>query len=117
MSRRGLYLGPTKGALITADGNYPLKMVSGPQGTDLIDWQGGYGAFEVMGTLGAGTYKLQILGIDGASWLDIGASTSLAAAGIVGFLAPAGQLRVNVAGSTAASATVGVVGIPTNNGG
>ena len=122
MSRRGTYLAyttatpPVAQPSITANGNYLLKIKSGPQGADLIDWQGGKGSLEVMGTFDSASVQLQMLGLDGATWLNIGAA--ITANTLVNFEAPAGQLRVTVASIVTASAlTIGVVGIPTNNGG
>lgn len=44
-------------------------------------WAGGQGEFKVVGTFGAATVKLQFLGPDGVTWLDVGTSTTLTAPG------------------------------------
>lgn len=95
-------------AAITADGSYPAT-------PGYIDWEGGNGAFLLAGTVGGGTYTLQMQAPDGSSWLALGTNTTLTAAGVGGFSAPACRLRVNVSGSAGASAKAWVVGIPTNN--
>jgi hypothetical protein len=97
-------------AVIAADGNYPAT-------PGYVDWEGGDGAFMVAGTVGGGTYTLQMQCPDGSTWVALGAATTLTAAGAAGFTAPAGRLRVAVTGSAGASAKAWVVGIPTNNGG
>lgn len=81
--------------VITADGNYP--------GNDGFEYGGGTGVLEVFGTFGAGTAKLQMRGVDGATWLDLGAPLTLTANTVIGFVAPNRRLRLNVAGSTGAS--------------
>lgn len=96
--------------VITADGSFPAT-------PGYVDWEGGNGAFYVVGTLGGGTYTLQIQAPDGSTWVSVGTNTALTAAGVAGFTAPAGRLRVTVTGSAGASAKAWVVGIPTNNAG
>lgn len=81
--------------VITADGNYPNN--------DGFVYPGGTGVLEVFGTFGAGTAKLQMRGVDGVTWLDLGASLSVTAPTVVGFVAPNRRLRLNVAGSAGAS--------------
>ncbi len=63
-------------------------------------WNGGQGAFLVAGSLGGATVKLQILGPDGATWLDVGADAALDAAGAAGFALPPGQIRAAVSGGS-----------------
>jgi len=95
---------------ITADGNYPAT-------PGYVDWEGGNGAFIVVGTFGGGTYQLQLQAPDGSSWVSVGTSSTLTTVGAAGFTAPAGRLRVAVTGSAGASVKAWVVGIPTNNAG
>ncbi|MGE0736042.1 MAG: hypothetical protein AB7G15_17145 [Alphaproteobacteria bacterium] len=65
-------------------------------------WPGGKGSFVVAGTFGGATVKLQLLGPDGATWLDVSAATALAAVGHAVFEAGAGQLRALVSGGAPA---------------
>jgi len=81
--------------VITADGNYPSN--------EGFVFSGGTGVLEVFGTFGGGTAKLQMRGIDSATWLDLGSTLTLTANTVVGFVAPNRRLRLNVAGSTGAS--------------
>jgi hypothetical protein len=64
-------------------------------------WNGGQGAFLVAGTLAGATVKLQVLGPDGVTWLDVGADAALAAPGAAGFALPPGQIRAEVSGGSA----------------
>lgn len=91
---------------------YPVAAADGSYPTPGVDWNGGMGSFEVMGTFGGGTAKLQILGADLATWLDVGSSTSFTANGTAGFYAPAGLLRMTLSGSTAPSLKAFVRQIP-----
>lgn len=114
MARRAQFIiadGTTTYPSITVDGNYALSNVL------LGGWQGGIGTVFVVGTFGGGTAKLQIQAPDGATWVDIGAGASFTANGAVNFTAPAGPLRINVAGSTAATLKAFIVGVPANIGG
>lgn len=121
MARRKLYYladgqtvqGVVTPPVITADGAYPAA--SATQLTAYVDWEGGNGAFLVAGTVGGGTYTLQMQAPDGSTWLALGSNTTLTAAGTGGFSAPACRLRVNVSGSAGASIKSWVIGIPTNN--
>lgn len=112
MARRAT-LRANAGTAMAADGNFTLKAGQ----NDELDWQGGNGAMYAVGTWGGGTLKLQQLAPDNATWVDIGAGVSFTGNGVGGFTAPAGALRVNLAGSAGASLKAWVVGIPTNNAG
>lgn len=112
MARRKQYIiadATTAFPVIAADGNYPA--------VGFIDYEGGQGSVFVVGTFGGGTAKLQIQAPDGVTWVDIGVGASFTANGTGGFTAPAGRLRLNVAGSAAPALKAWVVGIPTTNGG
>jgi hypothetical protein len=61
-------------------------------------WVGGTGVFAVCGTFGGATVKLQFLGPDGATWVDVGTDTNLTAAGGAMFILPAVQIRAAVSG-------------------
>ena len=64
-------------------------------------WPGGAGVFTIAGTFGGTTVKLQQLGPDGATWLDIsGGAVDFTAPGQGGFVLPAGPVRAAVAGGT-----------------
>lgn len=102
MARRNLVV--LTAAALAADGASPG-----------VAFQGGIGTFFAVGTFGGGTLTLQILAPDNATWLPVGAG--ITAAGLANFSAPAGSLRVSMAGSTTPSVQAWVCGIPTNNGG
>lgn len=62
-----------------------------------VNWQGGIAAFVTMGTFGGATVSLQILGPDGATWIALGASTTVTSAGVVTpVYVPAGPVRAVV---------------------
>lgn len=64
-------------------------------------WPGGAGVFAVAGTFGGTTVKLQQLGPDGATWLDVsGGAVDFTAPGQGGFVLPAGPMRASVSGGT-----------------
>lgn len=64
-------------------------------------WPGGAGVFTVTGTFGGATVKLQQLGPDGTTWLDIsGGDATLTAPGQGGFVLPEGRIRASVSGGT-----------------
>lgn len=113
MARRKQYViadGATGTPTIVLDGNYPAS-------PGYIDWEGGHGELFVIGGFGGGTGSLQIQAPDGSTWVSVGSGTSFTAAGVGGFLAAAGRLRLNVTGSTTPTIKSWAVGIPTNNGG
>lgn len=63
------------------------------------NWLGGAGVFTVAGTFGGASVKLQQLGPDGVTWLDIsGGAVDLTAPGQGGFVLPAGPIRATVSG-------------------
>jgi len=63
-----------------------------------VTWDGGTGVFACAGTFAGATVTLQVLGPDGSTWLTVGASTTLAASGLGGFVLPPGKIRALVAG-------------------
>ena len=64
-------------------------------------WPGGAGVFTATGTFGGATVKLQQLGPDGTTWLDIsGDAVTLSTPGQGGFVLPAGPVRAAVVGGT-----------------
>lgn len=69
-------------------------------------------AFAAAGTFGGATVKPQMLGPDGATWLDLGTESALTAAGTCLLHLPAGTYRGNVAGGTPSGiyATLAYVG-------
>jgi hypothetical protein len=62
-------------------------------------WQGGKGKFYAEATWSAGTVKLQAKSPNG-TWIDV-TDNSLTANGITEFNLPQGEIRVNIATSTA----------------
>jgi len=75
-------------------------------------WPGGRGSFVAAGTFGGATVKLQMLGPDGATWLDVDSTTSVTAVGHVVFEAGAGQLRALVSGGSPSGLYAKAVRIP-----
>lgn len=69
---------------------------------------GGKYAMVIIATYGGGTVKLQYLGPDGTTWLDVGTSTTFTAApaGIITVDLPPGQYRLNIATSTGVYVTL-----------
>ena len=63
-------------------------------------WAGGSGVFAVVGTFGGATVKLQFLGPNGTTWIDVGGTTVMTAAGGAGFVLPCGQIRGAVTGGS-----------------
>lgn len=103
--------------LALADGTTAFPTITVTGNSPQVDFQGGNGTLFVTGGFGGGTCTLQLLAPDGATWLSLGTGTVLTAAGLGGFICPAGQMRLNVAGAAAATIQAWVVGIPVNNGG
>lgn len=64
-----------------------------------VIWGGGGGVFAAAGTFSGATVKLQFLGPDGSTWIDVGADTTLTAAGAGYFMLPPGSIRAYVSGS------------------
>ena len=62
--------------------------------------KGGNYAFDVAGTFGGATVKLQRLASDGVTWLDVGSDASFTAAGHCLVSIPAGQYRAHVSGGS-----------------
>lgn len=65
-----------------------------------FQWPGGRGEFRVEATFGGGTVKLQCKGPNGTAQ-DVGADTTLTAAGGGIFELGAGEIRCNIATATA----------------
>lgn len=62
-------------------------------------WPGGMGVFSVAATFSGATIKLQFLGPDGATWLDVGSGVTLTSAGAGGFYLHPCVIRAAVSGS------------------
>lgn len=75
-------------------------LVSGSATSPAFVWNGGRGDFAVVGTFGGASVNLQVLGPDSATWIDVGTTTSLTAAGHALFDLASGQIRANVVGGT-----------------
>lgn len=63
-------------------------------------WAGGRGTFSVAGTFGGATVKLQYLGPDEATWIDVGPEVTLTAAGAGGFELAPGLLKAVITGGS-----------------
>lgn len=66
---------------------------------DWEQWDGGIGAFSAAGTFSGATVKLQFLGPDGSTAIDVGSDTTLTAAGAGGFVLPPCRIRAAITGS------------------
>jgi hypothetical protein len=64
-----------------------------------VQWGGGQGLFSAAGTFSGATVKLQYLGPDGSTYLDVGPDVTLTAAGMGLFCLPPGMIRASVTGS------------------
>lgn len=98
-----------------ADGSTAFPTIVADGSTPSIDWEGAAGSLMLAGTVGGGTYAVQLLAPDGTTWLNVFAG--LTAAGMANFNCPAGKMRLTASGSTTPSIKAWVIGIPTNNGG
>lgn len=103
MARRAQQAIPPGGALIVAAGS-----------TASIDYPGGNGTLFMTGTFGGTSAQLQQQAPDG-TWVSM--ISPLTVPGAVGFIAPAGPIRLTLTGGAGISVAAWVVGIPTNNGG
>jgi hypothetical protein len=74
------------------------RLISNGSATASGVWQGGRGCFAVAGTFSGATVKLQVLLPDSATWADVGAATTLTAAGFGLFELPNSQIRALVSG-------------------
>jgi hypothetical protein len=89
------------------DGQAALLINNGSATSAAYTWKGGEGTFMTKATWGGGTVKLQVLGPDGTTYIDVGSDTTLTADGGGNFSLPAGALiRANVATATAVYASV-----------
>lgn len=94
--------------------NSPLALLSNASATGQgvkLTFPGRY-VFAVAGTFGGATVKPQMLGPDGATWLDLGTEASFTAAGTCLLHLPAGTYRGSIAGGTPSGiyATLAAVG-------
>lgn len=71
----------------------------------VVNWPGGPGMFTAEATFGGGSVKLQVRTQKG-TFVDVGADTSLLAAGAAGFLLPPCQIQVLITTATAVFAYV-----------
>lgn len=78
----------------------PAMIVNGSATGSSVSWPGGKGTFEVAGTFGGATVKLQVLGPDATTWLDVGLETTMTAAGIAMFYCRPGLIRASVSGGS-----------------
>ncbi len=78
-----------------------LSNVSAQAAGPAVNWQGGIAALILVGTMGGCTVSLQVLADDGATWVALGASTTVTATGVVTpVYVPAGQVRAVVTVAT-----------------
>lgn len=88
-----------RGDGIFADGTAGFPTIVADGSSPIVNWPGGDGTFIAVGGFGGGTATLQMRAPDGTTWLSLGTSVALTAAGVAGFSAPVCQLRVTLAGS------------------
>lgn len=65
-----------------------------------VQWDGGIGVFSVAGTFSGATVKLQFLGPDGSTYIDVGTDTTLTAAGGGGFVLSPCKIRAAISGGS-----------------
>lgn len=73
-------------------------------------WEGGAGAIVAVGASFPTTCRVQLLGPDGSSWINVG--TAISANVVEAVELPAGTYRLNVSGGTATDLYVRLVSIP-----
>lgn len=73
-------------------------------------WPGGTGQFAVEGTFGGATVSLQRK-LPNGTWADVGAYTTLTAAGAGNFEMPAGEIRAAVTGGAPSALYADAYGI------
>lgn len=83
--------------------SFAVDLLSNASATgSAVNWAGGKGNFAVVGTFSGATVKLQALGPDGTTYIDV-PNASLTAAGMALFELPAGQVKAVVTGGTSPS--------------
>lgn len=78
---------------------------SGPGNGSTFEWPGGIGTFEAVGTWGGGNAKLQALGPDGSTYVDL-TEVVLDANGAIGFEYGRSTMRCVITTATAVYAAV-----------
>lgn len=67
---------------------------------DRHEWDGGSARLAVAGTFGGATVKMQVLGPDGATWIDAGPGATFTAAGHCALTLDQCAVRMHVSGGT-----------------
>jgi hypothetical protein len=81
-------------------GQFEINLISnGSTSSGQFDWPGGQGFFTVVATFGGATVKLQYLGPDGATLVDV-SGASFTAAGGATFSLPPCKIQATVSGGT-----------------
>lgn len=75
-----------------------------------VPWSGGRTALVTFGTLPT-TYKLQLLGKDGSTAVDV---ATISAAGLTSYDLPAGSYRMSVSGGSPAGLYADLISVPYN---
>jgi hypothetical protein len=75
-----------------------------------VQWRGGRSALIIHATTYPTTCALQLLGMDGSTWINV--SSNLTANGVTAFDLPAGQYRIHMASGTATAVYASLVSIP-----
>lgn len=80
--------------------SHSVSLISNGSATSSwYQWPGGTGVFQVAGTFNGATIKLQFMGPDNSTAIDVGVEVTLTAAGMGGFVLPPGPIRASVTGS------------------
>lgn len=77
-----------------------------------VQWGGGKTSFCIVASTYPTTCKLQLLGGDGTTWLDVNGTTVSANAVPVAYDLPAGTYRLHLASGTVADLAASLVSIP-----
>ena len=80
----------------------PMLIENGSATGSAKQWDGGRGVFAAVATFGGGSVRLQLLGPDGSTWIDV---ATLTAAGVTAFELPPGRIRAAVTTATAVYAS------------
>lgn len=85
-----------------------LMLLESSTGTgSAVQWEGGRLMFEaVSSSWGGGSVKLQVLLLDGTTWVDVGSDTTLTADGIGGAELPICSIRAVATTATGVTAAV-----------
>jgi hypothetical protein len=89
-----------------------INLITNDENAGWRNWSGGRGTFSAAGAFGGAAVRLQYLGPDGATALDVGDEVTLGSPGLANFELGAGRIRAEVSGGTPGGLYVRVAQIP-----